>query len=64
MRDPLLALGFIMIGMALGALLTTIRYKTVISRIVREEIAKAQRETTAGGKGGRRRQNRSCLKAG
>ncbi len=42
MPDPLLLLGILMLGMALGALLTTIRYKTITSRIVKEEIEKSE----------------------
>jgi len=50
MPDPLLLLGAIMLGMALGALLTTIRSKTVTSRIVKEEIEKAQKPARPEGK--------------
>lgn len=38
MPDPLLLLGTLMLGMALGALLTRIRYKSAVSRIVKAEI--------------------------
>jgi len=38
MPDPLLLFGTFMLGMALGALTTTIRYKAVVSRIMNEEI--------------------------
>ncbi len=50
MPDPLLLLGAIMLGMALGALLTTIRYKIITSRIVKEEIEKAQKQARPEGK--------------
>jgi hypothetical protein len=40
--DPLLVLGLIVLGAALGALLTTLRSKAATSRIVREEIERAR----------------------
>ena len=36
--DPLLLVGMIMLGMALGALLTWIRVKSAVGQIVREQL--------------------------
>lgn len=47
MADPLLVVGLIALGAALGALLTSIRYKATMSRTVREQVEKAQKELEA-----------------
>lgn len=36
--DPLLLFGLIMLGMALGALLMRMRFKSVVGQIVRDQI--------------------------
>lgn len=36
--DPLLLFGLIMLGMALGALLMKLHYRSAIARIVREQV--------------------------
>jgi hypothetical protein len=36
--DPLLLLGLLMLGMALGALLMRIRFKSEVARIVSEQL--------------------------
>ncbi len=43
MTDPLLLLGTFMLGMALGAVTTMIRYKTAVSWVVKTEIENASR---------------------
>ena len=36
--DPLLRVGLIMLGVAVGALLTRIRFKSAVGQIVREQL--------------------------
>jgi hypothetical protein len=36
--DPLLLIGLIMLGMALGALLMRMRFKSAVGQIVREQL--------------------------
>ncbi len=43
--DPLLLLGMLTLGMVLGALLTMIRYKRALARIVGEEIDKQRKRS-------------------
>ena len=52
MADPLLIVGLIALGAALGALLTSIRYKATMSRTVREQVEKAQQELESSAKKG------------
>ncbi len=52
MADPLLVVGLIALGAALGALLTSIRYKANMSRTVREQVEKAQKELESSAKKG------------
>jgi hypothetical protein len=44
-NDPLLLIGLIMLGMALGALLMKIRFKSDIARIVSGQVAEEGKET-------------------
>jgi hypothetical protein len=37
--DPLLALGILMLGMGLGALLTKLRHRGAIQELIRDELA-------------------------
>jgi hypothetical protein len=40
MTDPLIEVGILLLGMALGTILTAIRFKSATVRIVSEEIEK------------------------
>jgi len=47
MTDPLFLVGVLLLGMALGTILTTIRFKNAAARIVGEEIDKQNPVRTA-----------------